>query len=352
MEWIGRYGIPSEIVSDNGTQFANQTVAELLDIIKSEDVKIQAYSKEENGMVERANKEVNRHIRAIVYNRKKRLQWYRYLPLVQRILNATIHKSIGVSPAHLVFGNSTTLDRQIIPLPDKSDITTYNQYIQDMLEAQAEFLEKAEKIQFDTDQFNIQKRMEKSKGKPLTEFPIGSYVLVNYKSTDNKPPTKFHTFLHGPFRVIGNDGPIYDLQNLVTNETENYHIKFLHPFEYDSDTKTPEDIAKHDNYTKEEYFDIIDIKDHKFLNDDNTSIPQLLIHWEGEENYRWSELTASVKATEIFHKYARKHSLVRFIPPKYKWPKDHPEYEKPIRLKRPIEKSQKPKKKRRKFGKY
>jgi hypothetical protein len=352
LEWIGRFGIPSEIVSDNGTQFANTVVSELLDTIKSEDVKIQAYSKEENGIVERANKEVNRHVRGIVYNRKKRLQWYKYLPLVQRILNATVHKSIGVSPAQLVFGNSTTLDRQVIPLPEKSDTESYTQYIQDMLEAQAEFLKKAEETQFETDQFHIQKRMEKAKGKLLTEFPPGSYVLTNYKNTDNKPPTKFHTFLHGPFRVIGNDGPIYELQNLVTNEKDTYHIKYLHPFEYDSDKKTPEDIAKHDNYAKEEYFDIIEIKDHRFLNDDSTKTPQLLIHWEGEDTHRWSDLTASIKATEEFHKYARQHSLVRFIPPQFKWPKDHPDYEKPIRTKRLRENSQKSKKKRRKFGKY
>ena len=39
-----------------------------------------AYSKEENGMVERANKEINRHLRAILFEKAFKGQWSRYLP--------------------------------------------------------------------------------------------------------------------------------------------------------------------------------------------------------------------------------------------------------------------------------
>jgi len=57
MDWIGMFGIPSQVVSDNGTQFANELVDGLLEILASDNIKIQAYSKEENAIVERANKE-------------------------------------------------------------------------------------------------------------------------------------------------------------------------------------------------------------------------------------------------------------------------------------------------------
>ena len=39
--------IPSEVVSDNGTQFANSFIAEFLGTLETRDAKIQAYSKEE-----------------------------------------------------------------------------------------------------------------------------------------------------------------------------------------------------------------------------------------------------------------------------------------------------------------
>jgi hypothetical protein len=45
------FGIPSEVVSDNGTQFANELVEKLLELLAAENTKIQAYSKEENAIV-------------------------------------------------------------------------------------------------------------------------------------------------------------------------------------------------------------------------------------------------------------------------------------------------------------
>jgi hypothetical protein len=45
-----------------------------------------AYSKEENAIVERVNKEVMRHLRGIIFKYNEIAQWsFRYLPLVQRI---------------------------------------------------------------------------------------------------------------------------------------------------------------------------------------------------------------------------------------------------------------------------
>jgi len=51
--------------------------------------------------------------------------------MVQRILNATVHESIGVSPAQLLFGNAIDLDRGLFtPLEThmfESDMRTLRQ---------------------------------------------------------------------------------------------------------------------------------------------------------------------------------------------------------------------------------
>ena len=62
-----------------------------------------AYSKEENSIVERANKETLRHLKALVYDSKVLTDWKRYVPLVQRICNAAIHSATNETPVKLLF---------------------------------------------------------------------------------------------------------------------------------------------------------------------------------------------------------------------------------------------------------
>ncbi len=75
-------------------------------------------------MVERANKEVLRHLKAFVYDTRIRDEWIDFLPLIQRIMNSTVHGSIGVAPAQLLFGNALHLDKGVFLPSDKLENTT------------------------------------------------------------------------------------------------------------------------------------------------------------------------------------------------------------------------------------
>jgi transposase InsO family protein len=88
------------IRSDRGTQFVNGIISQLLCLLQTDHELSLAYSKEQNAIVERANKEVMRHLTAIIFDRRISEVWYsEYLPLVQRIMDAKVHDTIGVSPA-------------------------------------------------------------------------------------------------------------------------------------------------------------------------------------------------------------------------------------------------------------
>ena len=64
-----------------------------------------AYSSEENGIVERANQEVLRHWRALLFEQ---------LPLVPRIMNTVEKTSTGVTPAELILSHSIRLSSHIM----------------------------------------------------------------------------------------------------------------------------------------------------------------------------------------------------------------------------------------------
>ena len=116
------YGIPDEFLTDNGGQFVNLHLRHLFELWGVQHIKTIPYSHEENGIVERANKEVMRHLRNIMFNVKILEKWDEFLPYAERIINATKHSEIGFSPVELLYGNSIDLNRHMTYVPEMSNI--------------------------------------------------------------------------------------------------------------------------------------------------------------------------------------------------------------------------------------
>ena len=83
------------------------------------------YSKEENGIVERANKEVNRHKRNNLFVLGPVINWSRLLCTTERVLNNFVKQPLGVSPNTLLFGNAFSTDRSLLTQIDQ-DVSVLN----------------------------------------------------------------------------------------------------------------------------------------------------------------------------------------------------------------------------------
>ena len=64
LQHFGRYGASKVVRSDKGSHFANDLIKEVLVLTGTPHNLTLSYSKQENGVVERANREVSRHLRA------------------------------------------------------------------------------------------------------------------------------------------------------------------------------------------------------------------------------------------------------------------------------------------------
>ena len=62
---FGRFGSPNMIRSDRGSHFANDLIKDFLDLCGTPHYLTLSYSKEENAIVERVNKEVIKHLRLL-----------------------------------------------------------------------------------------------------------------------------------------------------------------------------------------------------------------------------------------------------------------------------------------------
>ena len=318
---------PKTIRSDGGSQFVNELITQLLSIYKVEHDVTLAYSKEENAIVERANKEVLRHLRAFMLEPVVSNKWPDYLPMIQRIINTTTHGTLQFTPAQIIFGyrfdkaahgfcvpiqNVKNIDE----VPSQVNIVKnkhWKNWLEQMQTVQAKIMEVAMKNQQTADNLNLERRAQDE----YTTFPVDSYVLVRYPKTaiGRKGPTKLHSPWKGPMKVVKAFGNEYTILNLVTLKEEKVHITSLKPFKWDARQTNPREVALREAGS----YDIEQVLAHRCKNKDKISSYEFKIRWSGytEQDDTW-EPWRGVMQTEAIHNYLRANGLKRFIPPRFK----------------------------------
>ena len=310
LQHFGRFGNPSQILTDNGSQFINGTVEELMKIVGLQHVKILAYSKEENSIVERINKEVMRHLRALVYETSANENIEELLPSVQRIINANRNASNQASPAELLFGNSITLDRGIfLPMTVISDMNiSLSSWASKMLRTQEALLKKANFIQRTKDEKHVADADPRR-----SEFAAGSYVLVEYHSSIIRrgPSNKFNTMLRGPFKVLRHIDSTYIMWDSNTRKELSAHISTLHPFHYQAEYIDPTDVARRDVLTS---FLVERVLQHTGDKNKRSTLDFLVkfVGYDDEHNL-WLPYS-EMRDNEKCHEYLIANGLKHFIP--------------------------------------
>jgi transposase InsO family protein len=183
--YIGRYGVPDELLSDRGSQFVNELISELLRSVGTSHVLTLAYSKEENGRIERANREVLRHLRAFVMHSKVVDSWVEKLPFVQRIMNSSVHSLTGHTPAALLFGTAIDLNRSILPpastshngshtleIGAQNNSRFFSEWLDKRNEMQRQVLEASAQLQ----SMQIREHLASVEPEAVTQFAAGDWV--------------------------------------------------------------------------------------------------------------------------------------------------------------------------------
>jgi transposase InsO family protein len=309
----GRYGIAGKYLTDNGPQYANELLSELRKLLRTEHEFTIPYSKEENSIVERANKEVMRHLRAIIYDSRIKDSWSMdYLPLVMRILNSEEKERTGVTPAELLFGNTIQLDRRIL-CPPSLEISdnppmSLSSHMEKLLNAQSELIKIAQEHQSKYDEYHMSKYES-----GFTEFPINSYVLLAQPDGE-RPSNKLKTNLKGPFRIVNINGAKYTIQNLLTSKNMDVHISRLKPFIFDIEHTDPKEVAMHE----QEKFLIETIIAHR---GDRTrrKTMEFKVRWVGYDSSHDSwEPYSNLRDTDQLLNYLKANNLKALINKKHK----------------------------------
>jgi ribonuclease HI len=200
-EIICRYGIPSKIITDNGSNLNNKTMKELCEDFKIEHHNSSPYRPKMNGAVEAANKNIKKIIQKMVKTYK---DWHEMLPFALHGYRTTVRTSTGATPFSLVYGMEAVL-------PIEVEIPS----LRVLMETK---LEEAEWVQTRLDQLNLieekrltalchgqlyQKRLKKAFDKKVRprEFKEGDLVLKKILPIHKDPRGKWTPNYEGPYVV-------------------------------------------------------------------------------------------------------------------------------------------------------
>jgi hypothetical protein len=332
LQWLGMgFGNTVEILVDRGSQFTSRLTSELAAAVGQKMIFTTAGSKQENAIVERANREVMRHLRNIIMDKRSIDEWGKNVPLVQRIMNSMVHSSTGVRPSSIIY--SEEIDPSIVrsiesTLNDKTEGTGIDEpenqgselpewedvWIDRLKTTQQRYIERAVESLTEMDR----KRRE-SYPKETSNFEIGALVLSEQGSSFRRgPESKLLPLLAGPFEVIKVKDDIYTVKNGITGKLRDIHLSKLHPYTLNEENMTQESAAITD-YTEMYLIEktVSEQKSNKIKGKVKLRDLKFLVKWVGypEEHNTWQTWGTLRKSPQFrtFLETHKKKEYNRFV---------------------------------------
>jgi hypothetical protein len=259
-----------------------------------------------NGLVERQNAEILKHLKGIIHARGVKESWSTYLPMVARTINNAWHSAIDNAPTRLVLGNINSLHRslQLVPEINDDEMTPdrASEFARSFLKVQNIILSKAAQRQ----EVLLNKLTEKYTKKAPCTLEIGSFAL--WKAPSKKDKLSLHWM--GPYKLVRKEAQLnsYVIADVITGKEKTVHVNQLKPFKFLAPSQI-EEAAKLGNESMSKVEAVID---HQM--DEPTNRMMFLVRWSGwgPEDDTW-EFLETVEQLSAFEIYLREHPELKEI---------------------------------------
>ena len=101
--WITIFGSPLSIVMDRGTDFTNETMEKICDLLQIDKKVIATQHPASNAQAEVLNKKLSKYLTAME-TEAGILDWEKMVPSCQYAYNLSVHKALKNSPYSVLFG--------------------------------------------------------------------------------------------------------------------------------------------------------------------------------------------------------------------------------------------------------
>ena len=296
-------GAPSMILTDPGTELNNADVNSLLSWLGVEHHTTIAKRPQAHG-TERSIGKFKLHLAVLVGSETARDRWSdrSILPAIRLILNSSHNDEINAIPLHLRFGTAAAQKYKKITDPNEEPPRIASTELIASLDAALQAL------QTTADKFNaFRKNHRKQRGLPsdrLHSYQQGDYILWKSDALllEEGPLT---SRLHGPYRVLSQEGNIITAQHCSNGKTYDLHHERCHIF------TDNEDIAK--EVARQDFPDqhsIVQITAHKGTLEARESLSFYTMF--SDDDQAWLPYT-EVKDTVALDTYAKTRTCTRVL---------------------------------------
>jgi transposase InsO family protein len=218
-EYFCKYGVPSVILSDQGSHFRNQLMENIKALIGYNHIYSTPYHPQTNGIVERFNATFIPQISKLQDTQHN--NWDEYLQAVVFAYNTGIHKSTKYSPYELLYGRSPRLP--ITTRPTHFSFVKPNDYFE-QLKKTLRIYHQAARYHMNLQQQIHKKMYDHNRLNP--QYHIGDKVLTRIHRNGGKLEPKFSLI---PKIITQVYHPIYEVQDEETQVFSQVHVADLRP---------------------------------------------------------------------------------------------------------------------------
>ena len=215
---IAKLGIPSTLVTDNGTNFVSNLFKELYKMLGIRKITTSPYHPEANGALERSHRPLAEYLRTVV--KEDATNWDEWLYHAMHIYNNNVHSATKQTPTRILFGFDidlpTNIKRKPGPLYNHDD---YPRVLKYQLQRMHQLVNETQK-------------REKEKSKKYYDrnakervFKVGEKVWLRNQNRKNK----FSPVWEGPYEIVSLPNNV-NVKLCIKGKEKVYHKNLIKQF--------------------------------------------------------------------------------------------------------------------------